>query len=265
MDDDAGDMRRSAARWRVRLKGEAFDLEDLVELISSPDLRVVKAGADFFLESATFERLDRSVDVLEKAQQRIVPRLNGAGKLKRRGFRDVDVVGHLIESTAGGGEMKELVLRGSITPRGKVTHVVVQPATLELRARVLAPTIVVDGQAMSAEPGTLETDRWLELAERDPDVAEVLEIFGSGPHDWMNLYRVLEIIGGRENIVDSGWASGKEIVRFTRTANHPRAAGPNARHARSNVEPPPRPVTPEEGVEFVRRIAVGWLGSLVSP
>jgi len=30
MDDDAGDTRRSAARWRVRLKGEAFDLEELV-------------------------------------------------------------------------------------------------------------------------------------------------------------------------------------------------------------------------------------------
>ena len=112
MDDDAGDTRRSAARWRVRLKGEAFDLEELVELITSPDLRVVMAGADFLLESATFERLGRSVGRPEEAQQRIVPRLNGAGKLKRRGFRDVDVDGHLIESMAGGEETKELVLGG---------------------------------------------------------------------------------------------------------------------------------------------------------
>lgn len=31
MDDDTGSTDRPAARWRVRLKGEALDLEDLVE------------------------------------------------------------------------------------------------------------------------------------------------------------------------------------------------------------------------------------------
>lgn len=81
----------------------------------------------------------------------------------------------------------------------------------------------------------------------------------------MNLYRVLEIIEGRADIVGSGWASANEVDRFRRTANHPRAAGPNARHARSNVEPPPRPMTPEEGVELIRRILLGWLGSVASP
>lgn len=108
------------------------------------------------------------------------------------------------------------------------------------------------------------SDRWLELAERDPDVAEALATFDR-PHDWVNLYRVLEIIERRAVLVGSGWASGNEVGRFRRTANHPQAAGLDARHARSNAEPPARPMTPEEGVELVRRIVVGWLGSLVSP
>lgn len=261
--NEAGSMEARAPRWRVRLKGETMDLEDLVELITSPDLRVVKEGADFFLESATLERLGGSVEVFEEAQ-RLLPQLNGAGKLKRRAFRDVDVDVHLIEFPADGGERKEIVLGGSITPRARVTHVVVQPATLEVRARVPAPTIVVDGQPMSPEPGTLETDRWLELAARDRDVADALEVFGSRPHDWVNLYRVLEIIEGRTDVVVGGWASRTEVERFTRTANHPRAAGPNARHARSTAQPPPRPMTPAEGVEFVRRIVTGWLGSLIA-
>ena len=263
MDDNAGSTERPAARWRVRLKGEAPDLEDLVELITSPAIGVVKDGGDFFFESVTFERLDGTVEVLEEAQ-RLLPRLNGAGKLKRRGFRDVDVDGHLVEFRAGGGEARELAAEGSITPRGRVVHAVARPATVEIRARVPAPTILVDGQPMSPKPGTLETDRWLELAERDPDVAEALAAFNR-PHDWVNLYRVLEIIEGRADIVGGGWASANEVDRFSRTANHPRAAGPNARHARSSVEPPPRPMTPEEGVELIRRNLLGWLGSVASP
>jgi len=262
MDDNAGSTERPTARWRVRLKGEAPDLEDLVELITSPAIRVVKDGGDFFLESATFERLDGTIEVLEEAQ-RLLPRLNGAGKLKRRGFRDVDVDGHLVEFRAGGGEARELAV-GGITPRGRVVHAVARPATVETRARVPAPTILVDGQPMSPKPGTLETNRWLELAERDPDVAEALAAFNR-PHDWVNLYRVLEIIEGRADIVGAGWASANEVDRFSRTANHPRAAGPNARHARSSVEPPPRPMTPEEGVELIRRMLRGWLGSVASP
>ena len=264
MNEDAGNTDGRRPRWHVRLKGEAFDLEDLGELVASPDLRVIKEGADFFLESVTFERLGGSVAVLEEAQ-RILPWLNGAAKLKRHGFRDVDADGHLIEFSAGGGQKKELVLGGSITPRGRVTHVVVEPATLDLRIRIPTPPIVVDGQPMSPEPGTLETDRWLELAARDPDVAEALATFGSRPHDWVSLYRVFEIIERRADIVGSGWASRKETERFTRTANHPDAAGPDARHARSSVQPPPRPMTPEEGIELIRRILAGWLGSLASP
>ncbi len=262
--NDPRDTEGRRPRWRVRLKGEAFDLEDLVELITSPDLRVVNEGADFFLESATFDRLDGSVDVLQEAQW-LLPRLNGAGKLKRHGFRDVDVDGHLIEFPVSGGERKELVLGGSITPRGRVTHIVIQAQTLDGRVRLPAATIVVQGQPMPGEPGTLETDRWLEHADRDPDIAEAIEIFGGRPHDWVNLYRIFEIIEGRADIIGSGWASRSETERFTRTANHPDAAGPEARHARSSVQPPPRPMTLEEGVELIRRIMLGLLGSLASP
>jgi hypothetical protein len=256
-------LRQAPARLACPAHGRACDLEDLVELITSPDLRVVEEGADFFLESVTFDRIDGSVDVLEEAQ-RLLPRLNGAGKLKRHGFRDVDVDGHLIEFPTGGGDRKELLLGGSTEPRGSVTHGVIQPATLELRLRIPTPTIVVDGQSQIPDPGTLETDLWLKLAERDPDVARALSTFGSRPHDWVNLYRIFEIIEGRADIVGSEWASRNETERFSRTANHPDAAGPDARHARSSVQPPPQPMMPEEGVELIRRILLGWLGSLAS-
>ncbi len=252
-------------RWRVRLKGEAMDLEDLAGMFTSPDLRVVREGNDFFLESATFGPLGDSAAVHEAARA-ILPILNGVAKVKQHRFRDVEVDVYVIEFPEGGGRKHAIVTGGSVTPRGRLQHVVLSASTIRVRARVHAPTIIVgDQQPSRPEPGSLDTDRWAELAASDAKVFEALRIFGSRPHDWVNLYRVLEIVEGRTDIVGSGWASRNEIERFSRTANHPRAAGPNARHAESKVQPSPNPMTTEQGSELIRRILAGWLGSLESP
>lgn len=238
-----GEQRR---RWSVRLKGEAFDLEDLVELVTSPTLRVVKSGAEFILESATFESLEETVPVLAEAQ-RLLPLLNGIGKLKRTAFRDVDVDGCVYEHPSDGDERRQ--------------HAIVQMETLQVRVRFPQRSVLIDGQPAGPGPGESETDRWLALAALDADVGDALHMW-SGSHDWVNLYRVFEIIEGRADIVASGWASRNEAERFARTANHPDAVGADARHARSSVQPPPKPMTLEEAAAFIRRNLTAWLESL---
>jgi hypothetical protein len=250
-------------RWRVRLKGESQDLADLAALFTSPTLRVVQEGEEFFLESASFEPLDDSATVHSEAQ-RIMPRLNGAARLRERSFRNVATDVHVIELTDEGGRRKAIVTGGGITPRGQVRHRVIAAPTLQVGARLFGPGIVREEEKPSApEPGSLDTDRWIELSGRDADVAEVLSLSSIRPPDWVNLYKVLKIIQGRADVVGSGWASREALDRFTRTANHPVAAGRSARHARSNVQPPPKPMTLEEGDEFISRVLVGWLKSLL--
>jgi hypothetical protein len=256
MRDEAG-----ALRWRVRLAGDTHDLEELIGMFTSLDLRVVRDGEEFFLESAGFEGLGTSADVHAEAR-RLMPLLNGAAKLKQRQFRDVEVDVCVIEFTKSGGRNRAIVTGGSIAPRGTLRHQVISAPTIDARARALAPTILVEGQEVPPKPGSLWTNRWLELAARDADAAEALLIWGSQPHDWVNLYKVFEIVERRADIVGSGWASQNEISRFTRTANNPAAAGANARHARSHVQPPPNPMRSEEGSELIRRILVSWLSSL---
>ena len=248
-------------RWQVRLKGEVPDLEDMVLLFTSPDLRVIRDGDAFFLEGAALEDLNATVEVLAAAGDLLLL-LNGVGKVRQAGFREVQLDGHVIEFTESDGKKYSLATGGSITPRGRREHQVVSVPSLQVRARVYSPTITVEGhESVPPQPGSLETDRWAELARRDPDVAEALAIFGSQPHDWVNLYKVYEIVNRRADIVGEGWGSTKAIDRFKRTANHPGAGGRDARHARSNVQPPPKPMTLEEGGGLIRTILTRWLGS----
>ena len=262
VDRDEMDDQERTPRWRVRLKGEDPDLEDLILLFTSPALRVIRDGDAFFLEAAALEDLSASVDVLAAAGDLILL-LNGVAKVRQAGCREVQLDGHVVEFTESGGKKYSLVTGGSITPRGRREHQVVFAQSAQIRARAYAPTITVEGQeSVPPQPGSLETDRWADLARRDPDVAEALAIFGSQPHDWVNLYKVYEIVNRRADIVGDGWASTKAIDRFKRTANHPGAGGQDARHARSNVQPPPKPMTLGEGDGLIRTILTRWLSSL---
>ncbi len=253
----------STARWLVRLKGENPDLEDLVALFTSPDFRVVRGGDDYFLVAASLEGFGTTVDVLEAARS-LISLMNGVAKVSQPAFHEVQADGLVVEFTESGGKKYSLATGGSITPRGRREHQVISVPSIQIRPRVYAPSITVEGEATpQPQPGSLETDRWAEIAGRDPDVAEALEIFGSRSHNWINLYKVYEIVNRRAEIVGEGWVSARVMERFTRTANHPRAGGRDARHARSRVQPPPKPMSLEEGVALIR-ILTGWLKSLVS-
>ena len=95
---------------------------------------------------------------------------------------------------------------------------------------------------MSAD-GTVETNhpadsvrKWMKAAENDANVAKVLRLLAGSSHDWVSLYRLLEVVeadvGGVDGISDQGWATKTALKRFKHTANSPGAAGDSARHGR---------------------------------
>jgi len=232
-------------RWHVQLTGDPIDLGALAAMFTAPDLRVMRNGDEYFLESAVFETRATSAEVHQDARG-LLPLLNGTAKVSRPNFRAVAVGTVVLESDAG-------------TER---RHQVLSLPTLEVRVDLPPATILVDGQSPERpEAGSLATDRWVKLAVDDPDVAEALRIF-DGPQNWVNLYKIHEIVRRRADIAGSGWATDTELKLFTWTANHPEAGGESARHARSGTQPPPDPMTLEQAVGLVRRILTGWLGSL---
>jgi hypothetical protein len=102
------------------------------------------------------------------------------------------------------------------------------------------------------------------LTETDPDVTDVLTLLDRPRRGarWVELFKVLEIIKSDGNILAVRTAAGvseNEIQRFTHTANHQRASGLDARHARMNAEPPPKPMTLPEADAMICSLAREWI------
>ncbi len=82
---------------------------------------------------------------------------------------------------------------------------------------------------------------------------------------WFELYKVYEIIEhnvDRKEIIKRGWATGKKLERFTRTANSRSAAGVWARHGVETSQPPPNPMSLLEARKFIDKLLEKWIDSL---
>ena len=84
------------------------------------------------------------------------------------------------------------------------------------------------------------------IAGKSEAVARVLCLHGNDKLDWVNLYRIFEIIcgdvGGSDAIAASIWASKAAIRRFKHTANSPGAIGDESRHGSERDQPPADPM-----------------------
>jgi hypothetical protein len=100
----------------------------------------------------------------------------------------------------------------------------------------------------------------------EADVDDALYFLQRPDPSWGELYKAFEVVQGDVGKIEGhGWASEREITRFTRTANHQAAAGREARHARMAQIPPRDPMTLEEGRVLIRRIVSSWIGAKLPP
>jgi len=229
------------ARWKVELIGDAPDTALLAALFTAPELRVLNDEGRFLLEAYELEDFQHHSDVLRVARD-IVTRMNGATRLEQGSYRNVKV-GPVHEARADGT---------------RATTVFAEPATIDIRASVFPPTVV--GGVMT-EPVSNPASRFVEIASRDQDAHEALDLWADPQHNWMNLYKVFEIIQSRGR-ASLGGARSKDLSRFTHTANHEKAGGHDARHARLGTDPPRDPMSLLEADQFVGRLLESWLQSL---
>ncbi|MGH3669146.1 MAG: hypothetical protein ACRDSH_00705 [Pseudonocardiaceae bacterium] len=226
------------------LEGHQFDLEALAELLPTGDIRVEGDGnGGFYLIANEIDNRPAGVPFYEIAPV-ILQRINGLARVKNASYRPVWLSGRYQE--------------------GDKRHQVVQLGTAECRvqARPLIP--LIDGAPVASRPPPGQ--RYTALASVDVDVAQVLEIMGRPEaRNWVDLYKVYEIIeytGQLKVAMVGAGISFNQMSLFVRTACHPDAGGPEARHGRSKQDPPEKPMPIGRARKMIGELVVAWMDML---
>ena len=233
------------SNWQIKLTGDQFDLEDLPCWFSDPALRVIEQEGRYYLTSSDFDAMEDSSAIWTHAHV-LLEHMQGAAKLYRTNFQRIGL-GVMISGFQG------------------CHHSLVHIAERIVFRDKASGVVTINGKEI---PEIYPHKDWATLAQHDEAVARALQLWGNGPMDWVNLYRMFEVVesdvGGQ--MYQAGWVTKKEIGRFTGTANSMKAIGDDARHAKPNLQPPSKPVTLEEARELIAHLVREWLASkLPSP
>ena len=105
------------------------------------------------------------------------------------------------------------------------------------------------------------------VAKRDSAVAEALRLLAKGDNNWINLYRIYEVVarevGGDDAVVTNGWGTRAALRQFKHTANSPGAIGHEARHGVDTGQPPPNAMSLPYAKNLVSSIVQKWLRTKV--
>lgn len=232
--------------WVVQLVGEESDLAALAQSFTGPDITISRDGQNYALVSEQFDENADARAVREQAEA-FVAVLNGASRLALEAIESIRV-GTVYRRREDG-------LRDAF--------VFAEPAVIRFRG--FTPTVTlthVDGSVEKFRPAD-PVKLWADVAAKNDAVRSVLLLIGAGALDWVNLYRILELVqsdaGGVNAIVANGWATSSSLKLFKHTANSPGALGLDARHGAEATLPPKHPMTISEARAMMNSIVQAWL------
>ena len=231
--------------WEIVLAGDDADLRSLSDSFADSDPAILERDGKYLFRWSVLDGLSDATQVKAAADKQIAW-LSGGASLTLGAIEPIKVAQVILVSDDGSRNI----------------HVFPDPVVWTFRTSV--PTIQIkraDGTEEIHRPAD-PVKAWLAAAESSDNVARVLRLSEGREHDWVELYRMLEIVeasAGRNRITDAGWATKGQLERFRRTANSPQAAGDAARHGHQQKKPPPKPMTLNEARELIRRVARQWL------
>lgn len=234
----------SSVTVKAWLRGHDFDLRDLVGLLPSGDVRVVKDVDGYYLTSVEIDDRPEGVPFYEVAPW-VLRRVNGLARARNPSFEPVELSGHYTEEGA--------------------VHAVVAAGTVKARARIQAAGIVKGPNGEVVPPPPPEGPDRAQVAASTPAVDEALNIMGQPEAlDWTQLYKVFEIVRDDvkpQSLSDLGWVWATDITAFTGSANRPDVSGVRARHARMGGAPPRQQLSEEVARGFISRLVTSWIDS----
>lgn len=226
--------------WYVGIKGDNFDLEDLSKSLNSPEYCITKKGEDYIFKSTHFNSLEKEDDVRNKAKE-ILSLINGSSWL-----------------VIGMREPLEEVRFCRVNDDGKIKCSVVFSDSFRARDKFKAHLVTKNGEVQEIDQAG-PIPEFIATSQHEENVATVLRLLGDHPKDWVNLYRILEVVeddvGGIPKIAKKGWGTKKAIKLFKRTANYV------ARHKDKKIKQPKNPMTPSEAESLIKTIINSWIQS----
>jgi hypothetical protein len=224
--------------WRFELQGDAQDLQQLASLFDEGPVSVSREGDQFWMRSETIDRIEDAGEAREEAEG-LVMTLNGISVLRvqNTGFVRLGSIRRLHDS--GREDL----------------YVFPEPVRI-LRTGIVK--VLINGKPVPSQEG-----RVLSAVDQDPDLVQVLRLYGSRVPDWRDLYFILEAAEeaiGCE-VHEKGWVSKAERERFTATVQNRRAIGNLARHGHTKFAPPAKPMTLPEARELTAQVVGSWMRS----
>jgi hypothetical protein len=104
----------------------------------------------------------------------------------------------------------------------------------------------------------LELVSWMKVAEEDEIVKKLLRILTEVEHNWVNLYKIYEIVN-KSRKKELEWVTKKKIANFTQTGDIESAMGDDARHGVDQNDPPKEPMSLSEADALIMTLLQKWL------
>jgi hypothetical protein len=206
-------MKRRALRVFIVNKSDVDNLSNLLD--SSEEFSLITENSKYYLTSSHWESLTNTSEVLSEATK-LLEYISAVAKIYFPGF-----------------------------PRLKPDKIceVDEEGKRHNRVELLVKIMPLASVSIKLEGGQdiipiLEFESWRKLAEEDETVKNVFRQFRDFEHNWINLYKVYEIVeknAGKKKIEQ--WTKNK-IRQFKHTANSQSAIGDDARHGVDHHDPP---------------------------
>ncbi|MCW6053199.1 hypothetical protein K4039_24800 [Lyngbya sp. CCAP 1446/10] len=231
-------------KWLVLLDVKKSDFDNLSNLLrSSDELSLITENSKYYLTSSRWESLTKPEDVHSTATKVLQP-ISAVAMIH---FTDFPLLkpDHIYQ----------------VDEEGKRQGFVMGSATINVGSSCSFSIQLEGGQDIIPK---LEFESWRKLAEEDEIVKNVFRQFRDFEHNWINLYKVYEIVkkdAGEKNKIDriKQWIDKDKIRQFTHTANSQSAIGDDARHGVDRNDPPKEPMSLSEAQALIRNLVKQWL------
>jgi hypothetical protein len=233
--------------WAMQLKGDTFDLDNLVLWTTGNPVHAAKVDDRYDLVMP-FDVVGHFHEAVPEVADAHLAVLNALGALFGGSFErvEVDSTIYTIDET---GQRRDTVLR---------------PTGAQLRLRGGRPTVTQTGQPVN-DPTQGMAAAYISLAKTSKAAADALTIISRRSPTWAELYVAYELVeaaaGGR--IVGDGWIRARELERFKHTVNSYNALGVDARHGDAKRAAPKIPMSHEEAQTVIRSLIASWLQDLI--
>ena len=224
------------AQWFVELLGDGFDLEEFPRNFRSGECMAVEKEGRTYLAGPCFQECEGAAQARDKAGTWL-DRQFGSLVLLQPNLRKPRLGQVTLEHEDGRKD-------AFVFPEG---------AQMRIKGSAMI-SVTVNGQPVL--PGITRAEELIKGSRNNPHLERALQLWADPNRGWSQLYGVLEEVESTigQHVNKAGWASRSQRSQFTQTANSAEAGGLRARHGLGRNDPPPKPMTIEEGREFIREL-----------